>query len=64
MNSEIVRKALETYLGWMDGFEESGLYKNYRDACGFTDDEWVKTLRILDRFAADIHPNTERGARK
>lgn len=47
---EITKKELEAlkrFLGWMKGFEESSLYKDYKLHENFTDEDYDKTLGIL-----------------
>jgi len=40
-------KALERFLTWMRGFEESVLYKDYKEHEGFTDKSFSKTVNTL-----------------
>ena len=40
-------EALEKYLDWLDGFEESVLYEDYREEEGFTDEEYAEVRSIL-----------------
>jgi len=40
-------EALRRFLTWMQGFEESVLYEDYKKYEGFTDEEYGETLDIL-----------------
>ena len=51
MDLERVKEALARYLGWLEGFEESTLYEDYRESVGFTNEEWDDTLSVLEAFA-------------
>ena len=38
-NEKKAKEAMKLLAKWLDGFEESTLYKDYREAEGFTDEE-------------------------
>ena len=44
-------RALRTLLRWLDGFEESTVYEDYKEAEGFTDAEWDVTVGLLQNVA-------------
>jgi len=45
--TEDERKALERFLTWMRGFDESVLYDDYKEYENFTDEEYAMTLQTL-----------------
>lgn len=45
------KEAIRKLLDWLVGFEESELYQDYKQAEGFTDNEWDAIMIVLYKFA-------------
>jgi hypothetical protein len=49
-------EALQKLLLWLDGFKDSGLYKDYQAAHGFTDEEFAEVWATLEANAKEGEP--------